>query len=37
MPFDLIDKLRDIWENLPDRAQDALDDVIDRLEDLDRP
>jgi hypothetical protein len=35
MPFDLIDKLQEIWSKLPEQAQGALEDVIDRLEDLD--
>jgi len=33
MPFDLIDKLEEIARSLPDRAQDALDRVIDLLDD----
>jgi len=33
MHFDLIDKLEEIARDLPDRAQDALDRVMDLLED----
>jgi hypothetical protein len=35
MPFNLIDKLEELAEDLPDRAQDALDRVLEILGDLD--
>lgn len=33
MPFDLIDKLEELAKDLPEQAQDAIDRVIDLLED----